>query len=51
MGNPAGSFIWCELMTSDPDGATSFYNAVVGWRIRRPTRIAPTAGLPDDWPI
>lgn len=31
MGNPAGSFIWYELMTSDPDAAGAFYNAVVGW--------------------
>lgn len=36
MGNPAGSFIWYELMTTDPDVATSFYGAVVGWRISPP---------------
>ena len=29
-----GSHIWYELMTSDPDGATAFYGAVVpGWTI------------------
>lgn len=36
MSNPAGSFIWYELMTSDPDVATAFYGAVVGWRITPP---------------
>lgn len=36
MGNPAGSFIWYELMTPDPDSATTFYAAVVGWRISPP---------------
>ena len=29
----AGSFIWYELMTPDPDGAKAFYDAVVGWNI------------------
>jgi len=33
MANPPGSFIWYELMTPDPDTATSFYRAVVGWTI------------------
>ena len=33
MGNPAGSFIWYELMTTDPDGAAAFYGAVVGWKL------------------
>ena len=33
MTNPAGSFIWYELMTGDPDGAGRFYGAVVGWTI------------------
>jgi len=32
------SFIWYELMTTDPDAAARFYGAVVGWRI---------AGNPD----
>jgi uncharacterized protein len=32
-----GSHIWYELMTSDPDGATAFYGAVVpGWTIGQP---------------
>ena len=38
MANPAGSFIWYELMTSDANAAARFYGAVVGWRI---------AGQPD----
>jgi len=29
----AGNFIWYELMTTDPDGAKAFYDAVVGWNI------------------
>jgi predicted enzyme related to lactoylglutathione lyase len=33
MTNPEGSFIWYELMTSDPDGAARFYGAVVGWTV------------------
>jgi predicted enzyme related to lactoylglutathione lyase len=33
MANPAGSFIWYELMTPDPDAIAPFYAAVVGWRI------------------
>lgn len=32
-GNQAGSFIWYELMTTDPVGAKAFYDAVVGWTI------------------
>jgi predicted enzyme related to lactoylglutathione lyase len=32
--NPAGSFIWYELMTPDPAGSKRFYDAVVaGWSI------------------
>jgi predicted enzyme related to lactoylglutathione lyase len=31
--NPAGSFIWYELMTTDTEGAKAFYDAVVGWNI------------------
>jgi predicted enzyme related to lactoylglutathione lyase len=31
MANPAGSFIWYELMTPDPDAIALFYAAVVGW--------------------
>lgn len=33
MANPDGSFIWYELSTPDPDAATAFYGAVVGWTI------------------
>ncbi len=33
MANPAGSFIWYELMTPDPDAVAAFYAAVVGWTI------------------
>jgi len=29
----AGSFIWYELMTPDPDAAAKFYGAVIGWKI------------------
>ncbi|HXC60837.1 MAG TPA: VOC family protein [Steroidobacteraceae bacterium] len=36
-----GSFIWYELMTPDPDAATRFYGAVVGWKI------SPPAPMPD----
>lgn len=32
MANPAGSFIWYELMADNADGAAAFYGAVVGWR-------------------
>jgi predicted enzyme related to lactoylglutathione lyase len=31
--NPAGDFIWYELMTPDPEGSKAFYDAVVGWNI------------------
>lgn len=34
--NPPGSFIWYELMTTDPLGAKDFYDAVVGWNIAAP---------------
>ena len=34
MANPAGSFIWYELMTPDPAGSKRFYDAVIaGWTI------------------
>jgi predicted enzyme related to lactoylglutathione lyase len=29
-----GVFVWDELMTSDPDAATSFYGEVFGWKSR-----------------
>lgn len=31
MADPSGSFIWYELMTTDPDAAAGFYGPVVGW--------------------
>jgi len=31
--SPHGSHIWYELITPDPVGAKSFYDAVVGWNI------------------
>lgn len=31
-----GSNVWYELITPDPDGATKFYRAVVGWTIGEP---------------
>ena len=36
MVNPHGSFIWYELMTTDPDGAKRFYEDVVGWTVGDP---------------
>jgi predicted enzyme related to lactoylglutathione lyase len=33
MSKLQGSWIWYELMTGDPAGSKSFYEAVVGWRI------------------
>ena len=33
MANPAGSFVWYELMTTDSTAAAKFYGAVVGWKI------------------
>ena len=44
MPNPEGSFIWYELMTSDPDGAASFYGDVVGWSVGSFGGGADTAG-------
>lgn len=34
MSNPHGAFIWYELLTSDPDGAQSFYGEVAGWTVQ-----------------
>lgn len=42
MPNPAGAFIWYELMTTDPEAAGRFYSAVVsGWKFgdRVPTEV------------
>lgn len=33
MSNPHGTPIWYELLTTDPDGAKAFYDAVIGWNI------------------
>ena len=33
MSNPHGSFIWYELMSSDPDASKEIYDDVVGWNI------------------
>lgn len=33
MSEQHGSLIWYELITPDPDGAKTFYDAVVGWGI------------------
>lgn len=33
MTNPVGSFIWYELMTTDPDAAARFYEPIVGWKV------------------
>jgi uncharacterized protein len=33
MSNSHGSFIWYELMSSDPDASKAFYDDVVGWNI------------------
>jgi len=42
MGSPLGSFIWYELMTTDPEGAAAFYGAVIGWKIQ--SHSDPVAG-------
>jgi hypothetical protein len=36
MTNAHGSFIWYELMTTDPEGARRFYGDVVGWTFGDP---------------
>lgn len=46
MKNPNGSPIWYELMTKDPDGAETFYGAVLGW-----TFAAMPGGLERDYRI
>jgi len=33
MANAPGSFIWYELMTTEPDAAAEFYGKVIGWKI------------------
>ena len=44
MADQWGAFIWYELMTTDPDGAKAFYDAVVGWDIQR---LACPGGITD----
>lgn len=34
MTNTRGDFIWYELLSSDPEAASAFYSAVVGWTAR-----------------
>jgi len=41
MSNPAGSFIWYELMTTDADAASAFYGAVIGWSVAPRDPAAP----------
>jgi uncharacterized protein len=36
MVNPAGTPIWYELMTGDPDAAARFYGQVMGWNVAPP---------------
>ncbi len=31
MANKHGDFVWYELITSEPEAAQEFYNAIVGW--------------------
>ncbi len=33
MPDSPGGFIWYELITPDPEGAKTFYEGVVGWRV------------------
>ena len=39
-----GTFLWNELFTSDPLGATSFYSQLFGWQ-----SFNPGAPAPDAW--
>ena len=43
--NPTGDFIWYELMTTDPEEAKAFYDAVIGWDIEP----KPTGEQPMDY--
>src|SRR5258706_14277217 len=40
MSSLHGSFVWYELLTTDPKAAEAFYRGVLGWRAR-------DSGLPD----
>ncbi|SLJ89769.1 VOC family protein [Novosphingobium mathurense] len=44
MTNPAGSFIWYELITTDPDAAARFYGSIVGWTVT-PGTAEQTGGM------
>jgi len=44
-GEPRGDFIWYELMTTDPDGAKAFYDALIGWDVEP----KPTGEQPMDY--
>ena len=39
-----GTFIWCELMTTDMDKAAEFYGSVVGWK----AKTMPMPGMEDE---
>lgn len=45
MANPDGSFIWYELMTTDPEGAAAFYGPVVGWTVSGHSNPAEAGGV------
>ncbi len=40
MGESQGSFVWYDLMTTDPKAAEAFYKTVVGWN-------TADSGMPD----
>lgn len=44
MSDKRGAFIWYELTTTNPDGAKSFYDSVIGWDIE-PCSSAIEGGL------
>jgi predicted enzyme related to lactoylglutathione lyase len=43
VSNPAGSFVWYELMSPDPDASARFYEPVVGWKVA--SRAEPGAAM------
>lgn len=45
MADRSGSFIWYELMTTDPDAASAFYGPLMGWTIT--AHSSPEAGGMD----
>lgn len=45
MTNPLGSFIWYELMTTNPGAAAAFYGKVVGWTISEAGDPADAGGV------